>query len=153
MKKIVLFFVFMFLPSVVFSGTWCQWSGSEGINCKSTSRAYITLNDHNVSVSAENLNPRGWYELITTQPTIGADQVRDAEVWGFVANQITKTWTVRDMTATEIDEEIANPMSITDYYLWKALLVTGTITQAQAVASLPSEMIDAYQARKRLLGD
>jgi len=140
----------MFVPSILFAGTWCQWDGSEGINCKSTSKTSIVIDDHRVTVSAENLNPRGWFERTITQPTIGEDQVRDAEVWSKVDNEIYLTWTVRDMTATEIDQRIASPMSITDYYLWKVLLVTGTITQQQAADRLPQELIDAYQARDRL---
>ena len=150
MKKFVLCLMIMFVPSLLFAGTWSQWDGSAGINCRSTSKTSIVIDDHRVTVSAENLNPRGWYELTTTQPTIGADQVRDAEVWDLVGNEMSLTWTVRDMTATEIDQRIASPMRITDYYIWKVLIATGTITQAQAANRLPQELIDAYQARDRL---
>ena len=151
MKKFILCILFfIFIPSLLFAGTWCQWGGSAGTNCKSTNRTYISINDIRVSVSAENLNPRGWYELTVTEPSVGEDQVKDAVVWGFATNQISKTWTVRDMTAAEIDSRDAVPMNIDIYRLWKVLLVTGVITQQQAVDRLPAEMIDAYQARDRL---
>ena len=103
-----------------------------------------------MTVSAENLNPRGWYELTVTEPTVGEDQVKDAVVWGFETNQISKTWTVRDMTTTEIDARDADAMPLSEYYLWKTLIATGVITQQQAVNNLPAELIDAYQARDRL---
>jgi hypothetical protein len=154
MKKLVLVSVILLLWAVPgFAGTWCQWDGSKGINCRTTSRSYITISGVRVTVSAENLNPRGWYERTITEPTVGADQVKDAEVWGFANDEISLTWTVRDLTTTEIDTRDAQLMDITDYYLWKALIVTGTITQQQAADNLPQEMIDAYLARKRLLGD
>ena len=150
MKKFILCLIFMLVPSLLLAGTWCQWDGSQGINCQSTSRTYITINNVKVSVSAENLNPRGWFERTTTQPTIGEDQVKDAEVWGFVDNEISLTWTVRDMTAAEIDTRDASPMPLSEYYLWKTLITTEVITQQQAVNNLPAELIDAYQARDRL---
>jgi len=147
MKKFVLCLIILLVPSLVFAGTWCQWDGSAGINCKSSSNTYIILDDHRVTVSAENLNPRGWYERIVTQPTIGANQVRDAEVWGFADNQISLTWSVRDLTAAEIQARTAGAMSLSQYYIWKTLLTTGVITQQQAADHLPQELIDAYQAR------
>ena len=150
MKKIVLCLIFMLVPSLLVAGTWCQWDGSQGTNCQSTSRTYITINNVRVSVSAENLNPRGWYERTVTQPSIGEDQVKDAEVWGFADNEISLTWTVRDMTQAEIDTRDASPMTLSEYYLWKTLITTGVITQQQAVNNLPAELIDAYQARDRL---
>ena len=150
MKKIVLCLMFLFTPSLLMAGTWCQWDGSQGTNCQSTSRTYIMINNVRVSISAENLNPRGWYERTVTQPSIGEDQVKDAEVWGFADNEISLTWTVRDMTQAEIDTRDADAMPLSEYYLWKTLIVTGVITQQQAVNNLPAELIDAYQARDRL---
>jgi hypothetical protein len=105
------------------------------------------------STSAENLNPRGWYETTITQPTIGEDQVKDAVVWGFVTNQISKTWTVRDMTQDEIDRRDAEPMSVSDYLQWKAIIQFTSATQEQIVTYLQAnapELIAAYQARDRL---
>jgi len=150
MKKLVLCLIFMLVPSFAFAGTWCQWSGTKGENCTSTSRTFIVINDVRVTISAENLNPRGWYERTVTQPTIGADEVKDTEVWGFADDEISLTWTVRDMTAEEIDERDSGIMSVSDYYLWKTLLATGVITLQQAQNNLPAELIQAYQARNRL---
>jgi len=98
MRKFILCLLFIFIPSLLFAGTWCQWDGSAGTNCQSITRTYITINNVRVTVSAANLNPRGWYELTVTEPSVGEDQVKDAVVWDFVTNQISKTWTVRDMT-------------------------------------------------------
>ena len=108
-----------------------------------------------ISTDAECLANNGFYILETTEPVLGENQVRDAEVWEFVSHpvqgdKITRTWTVRDMTATEIDVRQAGPMPISEYYLWKALIVTGVITQQQAAANLPQELIDAYLARDRI---
>ena len=150
MKKFILCLMILLVPTILFAGTWCQWDGSAGTNCQSTSRTYIIINNVRVSVSAENLNPRGWYELTVTEPTVGEDQVKDAIVWGFATNQISKTWTVRDMTSEEIDTRDASPMPLSEYYLWKTLIATGVITQQQAVDRLPTELINAYQARDRL---
>lgn len=154
MKKFVFCLVIMFVPSILFAGTWCQWDESAGINCKSTTKTSIVIDDHRVTVSAENLNPRGWFERTITQPTIGPDQIRDAEVWDKVDNQISLTWSVRDLTATELDNRAASPMSVNDYYVWKAFMQAGIFTQAQLVAYFQAnqpEMIEAYQARDRLL--
>ena len=151
MKKLIVLFIVLF-STVSFAGTWCQWSGTEGENCKSDTRGYFTL-PSGIPVASKDFNEYGYYERIVTEPIIGPDQVRDAEVWGFADNEITLTWTVRDMTATEIDNRIASPMSVTNYYIWKVLIATGTITIQQAQDNLPQELIDAYQARKRLLGD
>ena len=150
MKKFILCLLFTFISSPLFAATWCQWDGSAGTDCQSTTRTFIKINGVRVSVSAENLNPRGWYELTVTEPSVGEDQVVDEVVWGFETNQISKTWTVRDMTTTEIDARDADAMPLSEYYLWKTLIATGVITQQQAVNNLPAELIDAYQARDRL---
>jgi hypothetical protein len=153
MRKLIVVFMLLF-ASPAFATTWCMWSGTEGENCASDSRGYVRMPDGLlISIDLECLTNNGYYELIETQPTIGEDQVRDVEVWGFADGQISKTWTVRDLTAEEIDNRIASPMSVTNYYIWKALIATGTITIEQAQNNLPQELIDAYQARKRLLGD
>jgi hypothetical protein len=54
------------------------------------------------------------------------------------------------MTTEEIDERDSGVMPLSEYYLWKTLIVTGVITQQQAVDNLPDELIKAYQARNRL---
>ena len=154
MKKFALCLMFMLLiPSLLFAGTWCQWSGTEGENCQSTSRTYITINGVRVSVSTENLNPRGWYELTVTQPTVGEDQVKDAIVWGFVVDEISKTWTVRDLTAQEMLDRDAQAMSLIDYLQWKAIVNFTSATSEQIVTFLTAnypEIVDAYIARKAI---
>ena len=153
MRKFILCLLFTFISSSLFAGTWCQWDGSQGTNCQSTTRTYITINNVRVTVSAENLNPRGWYELTVTEPTVGEDQVKDAVVWGFETNQISKTWTVRDMTAAEIDIRDANVMPLIDYLQFNLMVEKGVATPAEIVAYLTAkypEVLAAYQARDRL---
>ena len=143
----------LLVPTILFAGTWCQWDGSAGTNCQSTSRTYIIINNVRVSVSAENLNPRGWYELTVTEPTVGEDQVKDAIVWGFATNQISKTWTVRDMTSEEIDIRDAAVMPLIDYLQFNLLVAKGVATPAEIVAYLTAkypEILAAYLARDRL---
>ena len=153
MKKLIATVIFLTLLSTpLYAKTWCTWSGTEGENCQSDSKGYIRIPDgHPIAANETNLNDHGFYEKTDTQPTIGADQTKDAEVWGMVGNQISLTWTVRDLTAIEIDNRVASPMSVSDYYVWWTLIETGTITIAQAQAHLPAELIQAYQARGRLL--
>jgi len=149
MKKLIIVLVITLFAVPSFADQWCEWSGTEGENCQSDGRGYIMIDGFPTRTPAI-ANTKGWYKLIVTQPTIGADQTRDAEVWGFAANEISKTWTVRDLTAEEIDQRDASPMPLSEYYLWWTLIETGTITQQQAVNHLPQELIDAYQARDRL---
>ena len=156
MKKLIVIALTLLFASSAYADRWCEWSGTEGINCRNDRNGLLisptgtpTWVENNLSL----INGWGLFHTTETQPVIGEDQVRDAEAWGFADNEITLTWTVRDMTATEIDNRIASPMSVTNYYIWKALIATGTITIQQAQDNLPQELIDAYQARKRLLGD
>lgn len=129
--------------------TWCEWDGSAGINGQSDSRGYILINNIPTRTPAV-ANSKGWYKVIITQPIIGEDQDRDAEVWGFTGTEITKTWTVRDLTDQEKDQRTASPMPLSEYYLWYALLAKGVITTEEAVAALPPELVAAYEARDRL---
>jgi hypothetical protein len=161
MKKLIVFAILLIAP-FAYADTWCMWSGTEGENCRSDNLGSIrmpsdlsdkTLANNVISGTEGDYNAVGFYKLTTTQPEIGENQVRDAEVWDKVDNQITRTWTVRDLTAEEIDNRIASPMSVTNYYIWKALIATEVLTIQQAQNNLPQELIDAYQARKRLLGD
>ena len=153
MKKIVLITAILLIASFAHADRWCEWSGTVGENCVNDRNGVLLSPAGIPTRTVTTINSWGLYKTTDTQPTIGEDQVRDAEVWGFADNEISRTWTVRDYTAEEIDNRIASPMSVTDYYIWKALLTTGVLTQAQAVNNLPPEMIDAYQARARLLGD
>jgi len=151
MKKLIVLLALLLFVSPAFGATWCMWSGTEGEYCQSDSRGYVRMpNGHPISALPEDLAYYGFFELVTTQPVLGENQVRDTEVWGFADNKITKTWTVRDMTVSEIDTRTAGPMPLSEYHLWKALIVTGVITQQQAVQNLPQELIDAYLARDRL---
>jgi hypothetical protein len=152
MRKIILCVTVLFMLSGIgYAETWCMWDGSKGTDCRDDSNGYIILtNGMPVSIDEENFNRHGYYRLIVTNPVLGADQVRDAEVWGFGGNEITKTWTVRDMTVTEIDIRDAGPMPLSEYYLWKVLHLKGVITTQEIQNNLPQELQDAYMARDRL---
>ena len=164
MRKIILCVAVLFvLSGVGYADQWCEWDGSQAVNCQSDSRTGVpygvlispTGTPTRVDTNIDLIHSWGFYRLEVTYPVLGEDQVRDAEEWELYTHpinedKITKTWTVRDMTATEIDVRQAGPMPLSEYYLWRALIVTGVITQQQAQANLPQELIDAYQARDRL---
>jgi hypothetical protein len=149
MKKIIIFLIVLF-PAIGFADTWCQWDGVQATDCQSDNKGYI-IDTRGFKVSTEPIaNENGYYRMVTTEPVIGENQTKDQEIWGFAGNEISRTWTVRDLTITEIDENTASPMPLSEYYLWKALLVKGVITQQEAANTLPQELIDAYLARDRL---
>jgi len=165
MRKIILCATVLFmLAGISYAETYCMWDGSQGQYCQSDSKGYIqyprdysdkTLANNKIFGTEADYNTHGFYRLIVTDPVLGADQVRDQEVWGIDTHPvnpdtITKTWTVRDMTATELDIKEAGPMPLSEYYLWKALIVKGVITQQEAANALPQELIDAYLARDRI---
>lgn len=148
MKKII-FIILIAVASPALADQWCQWAGDQGTNCQSDSRGYIVINGYNVRTPAI-AHARGWYRLVVTQPTVGENQVIGTTVWGFSDNVISKTWTVRDMTDEEIDQRAASPMPIGEYYIWKALIAKGVITQQEAAQRLPDDLKAAYLARDRL---
>jgi len=153
MKTLIVALLLLLCASPLVAGSWCQWDGVQGVNCQSDSRGYVRLEDgHPISAvpAPSNLNQHGFYELVNVQPTVGDNQTRDQEQWSFDGAEITRTWTVRNLTTEEIDRRIASPMPLNTYYLWKALLVKGVITQQEAATALPQELIDAYLARDRL---
>ena len=152
MKRLIVVLAVLLIVPLAHADRWCEWSGTVGENCINDRNGVVWL-EGRPTRTVSMINDFGLFRVTETQPVIGENQRRDAEVWGFADNEITLTWTVREMTATEIDNRIASPMSVTNYYIWKALLVTGVLTQQQAVNNLPPEMIDAYQARERLLGN
>lgn len=150
MKKLLVLTVFLALFSTsVFGATWCQWSGTEGENCRNVTNGRVRL-PSGVWVAEKDFNEYGYYELTITQPSIGPDQTRDVEVWDLVGNQMGKTWSVRDLTDEELDQREAGAMPLSEYYLWKTLLATGVITVQQVQNNLPQVLIDAYQARDRI---
>ena len=153
MKRLFLIGLFItFMASTSIAATWCQWSGTEGVDCKNTSTGMFKL-PNGIYVKEKDFNASGYYERITTQPTLGADQVRDTEVWGFADNEISLTWTVRDLTAQEILVRDASAMSLPDYLQWKAIVQFTSATSEQIVTFLTAnypEQVIAYQARKTI---
>jgi hypothetical protein len=150
MKNLIAVLAILLIVPVAYADRWCEWSGTEGENCVNDNSG-VLLSPTKVPTRTEwKINTWGLFRVAITQPTVEEDELRDVEVWDKVDNQISLTWTVRDMTAIELDNRASSPMPLSEYYLWKALLATGVITQQQAATYLPQELIDAYQARDRL---
>ncbi len=129
--------------------TWCMWDGSKGINCQSDAKEYLRLESGlPIGGGEANYNDNGYYKLTRTQPTLDtATETKDAEVWAKVDNQISLTWTVRDLTQDELDEITAQ--GVLDwqlYHVLKWMATEGYINPATA----PQGLKDAYLARQRL---
>jgi len=150
-KNVALILVLLVFPVTVNAATWCNWTGSEGENCQSDSKGFIrTAEGLPVGVSTAGLNPRGWYELTDTQPTIGEDQVRDEVQWSIADNQISHTRTVRDLSAEEIDERTASAMSLSDWRQWSAIQLISGATNQQMRNYMGDELVEQWLARNRL---
>jgi len=151
MKKLILTIIIVFFTTSSFAGTWCYWDAalSKGASCQSDSKGFILID--NFPVKTQSIaHSQGWYELTINSPTVGVNQVTNAEVWILFNNQITKTWTVRNLTTTELDERTAQAMDENLYWLIKGLLLKGTFTLSEAQNFFPASVIAAYQARARL---
>ena len=148
MKKLIIIILLFSAPA--FASQWCQWDGSAGVECQSDSRGYILINGF--PTKTESIaNTNGYYKVVVTEPEVGADQVKDAVVWSRYENKIGYTWTVRDKTSEELDTETAEPMPLSEYYLWKVLLLKNVVTAQELVNNLPAELKNAYLARDRLV--
>ena len=153
MKRII-FTVLMvlFFSATSIAGDWCKWIDSKGEQCLSDSKGYILIEGRPIKTES-TANDYGYYRLTVFTPDRLPNQILDTEVWSLVDNQMLRTWTVRDMTATEIAEREAEAMPLSEYYLWKVLVLKGVVTGAELSANLSVELKDAYLARKALLGD
>jgi hypothetical protein len=151
MGRVILFAFLAALAGVVNAGQWCQWDAANSVatDCQSDNAGYIVIEGFKVR-SPDLANERGWYLTETTRPALTSTQTLDQVAYSLDANTITRTWTVRNLTAEEIDVEQSAAMPIGEYYLWKALIAKGVITQQEAVQALPQELIDAYLARQAL---
>ena len=132
---------------------YAQWNGSRGVNQCSDAAGYIALpSGLNVSDPGDdsNYNSHGYYRVIVTQPTLSATETKDQEVWDFDGSTITLTWTVRNKTQDELDEETAHGVLDRQlYYVLKWLFNEGVITQTN-VNNAPQALRDAWAARTRL---
>ena len=140
MKKLIFAVILLLISTSSTAGTWCHWTGAVGQLCKDDSKGYIVISGRPISTPAV-ANAHGYYKVTITSDTPGAETV-----WVLDGTGLLKTPSI-----TEIDEDKSKPMAVGQYYLWKALIAKGLITQAEAVNFLPAELIDAYQARERLL--
>jgi len=161
MKKVIIYFIVMFLfPFIADAAMWCMWDGSKGQYSQSDDKGYLkipgdypdrTLANNKIIGGEAVYNANGFFALTTTHPALGVNQIEDQEIWNKTGNQVSVTWTVRDMTQTEIDQQDAEPMPSSEYYLWKILYIKGVITLQEIQDNLPQELKDAYLARDRLL--
>ena len=161
MKQLIIAVIVILMASVsAISGEWCQWDGSQGVNCQPDTPGFIVIGGVKTRTPAI-ANAKGWYKLLVVKPTVAADQIVDGETWAFSGDTIIKTPIVRDMTAEEIANRSALPMSLADYVQFRLFIESGAYTQQELVALLrqhlpaeaAQELIDAYLARKQLLGD
>jgi len=160
MRKLIVVLIIL-LATSAYAEQWCEWSGTEAVNCINErdgilyAPGYVPIK---IEPNIDTIHSRGYYRLEVTQPVLGENQVRDAEVWELFTHpinedKITKTWTVRDMTATEIDNRVASPLSVNDYWQWKGIQAAGGWTNEEMIQRLPADLVEAFQARARLLAE
>jgi len=157
MKKLFVLLAIVLIPSLAMAGIrFCQWNNDDKqpFACQTVVRVngqhQITLPDGTVVTTVQAANDAGLYRLRFVAPTIGENQKRGDKTYSLMGNEITMTYEVIDLTQEEIDAITAQVMDMNIYYLWKLLMETGVITVQQALDNVPQEVIDAYQARKRL---
>ena len=115
---------------------YCQWNDVKGINCTSTNSVGVlkTTDGALVSGGEANINTYLYYKLTDTQPSVLEGSVRDAEIWDKVDNQISRTWSVREKTQLELDQENCAGMQNT-MWLAKKLVTKGTLVAGDFTAS------------------
>ena len=163
MKRLILTALICLLSSPVLGGTWCKRSESNpdiGVNCKDTGSSGVFQLPSGAYVAEKDYNEYSYYEKITTEPEVLADQVKDAETWRFDVPTSTfdYSWDVRDLTPQEVidrDDQVltnAEEMGRFGYYLLNSLLKPGAIKTDGSLnpAVFPSAFINAYQAWGRL---
>ena len=129
---------------------YAQWSGTEGFGQQSSTKGYLKAPSDGHNISVDEAATHSLYPVVVTEPSLGADQVKDAPIWGFDSTEISLTWSVRAMTQDEIDSRTAGPiLSIEGYYILKNLFDAGVITTTD-VNNFSQVMQDAYAARNRL---
>lgn len=139
--------------------TWCKWdkANSTTTECRSDSKGYIVADGFKTRTPAL-ANARGYFKVVGEAPDVKVTQV--AEFTGYTkdGNLITRTYSVRDLTAAEIQAQEAAAMPLGEYYLWKFFrrIVTQELGRKDAQfntavqADLPQKLIDAYLARKAI---
>ena len=136
---------------------YAQWNGTNGYNQREDDAGYITM-PSGLKISDpgddSNYNSHGFYVVDVTQPTLDTDETKDQPIWGFDGSTITLTWSVRNKTQDELDQETAGPtLSREGYYILKNLFDAGIITTSHVDNDFSQAMKDAYYARARLEGD
>ena len=112
MKKLIVL-TLVLLASPALAEQYCEWSGTEGVNCQNDNKGYVrTSAGLPVGGGVSNYNDNGLFLLSIVEPTLGVNEVRDQDQWSFDGSVITRTWSTRTLTAQEIqdrDDQIAHP--------------------------------------------
>lgn len=150
MRKIIMAIIIILISFPAYSGMWCEWNGSKGVNCQNDNLGFIKA-QNGFKIRSESIaNSHGIFKVIPSEPALTPAQTKDAEIWSKVDNKLNLTWSIRDLTSDEIDSPVARPMPISEYYLWKVLILKGVVTKAELADRLPQKLKDAYLARERL---
>ena len=110
--------------------TYCQWVGSEGVNCK------LTRGEQNIlyldgyfpfKENATKANGYGYYELLTVNPVVDSATEKRGDIqWSFADNQITRTWLVADKTTDELNNDKC-ALIRSNIWIVKKLIANGTL--------------------------
>jgi len=145
MKILYFLMAFILLAASANASQWCQWDGTQGLECQSDARGYIKISGFPVKTPAI-ANARGYFKVTDTIPELTATQKFGAIVWEKVGNDINRTYTVVDKTTTENDEDTARALSLEMYVVLKWMVAQGVINPATA----PTALKNAYLARQRI---
>ena len=132
--------------------THAQWNSDLeiGYGLQSDGPGFLRSPVDGHRISIDTAGDHGLYPLVVTEPSLSDTQTKDAEVWSFDGSTISLTWSVRDKTQDELDEEAASGVLDRQlYFVLKWLYDEGVITQAN-VDNAPQALRDAWAARSRL---
>jgi len=129
---------------------YAEWSGTAGFGQQSSDKGHLTAPSDGHKIAVDQAAAHGLYPVVVTEPGLAATETKDAPVWGFDGTEISLTWSVRNKTQDELDEEAASGVLDRQlYYVLKWLFDEGVITQAN-VNNAPQALKDAWAARNRL---
>lgn len=131
---------------------YAQWDGEKGFGQQNDGRGYLLSPVDNHKISIDVASEYGLFPVEVTEPSLSSNEVKDQAVWSFDGSVIGLTWTIRNKTQEELDEEIASPvLSREGFYILKNLFDAGVIT-INDIQNFSQAMRNAYAARARLEG-
>ena len=129
---------------------YAQWDGEKGVGRQDGSKGWLRAPSDGHRITLDQADSYGLWPVIVNEPTVLEGQIKDQPVWAFTGTQITLTWSVRDKTQDELDEDTASGVLDRQlYYVLKWLFDEGVITQTN-VDNAPQALRDAWAARQRL---